>query len=704
MMKLSDIAFQKRIIVRWGILAAFVGICFFHFSAYADEKTDLIKLDTIEELSDRDNKEGLKQLLLFKSSFTPETTDTVRLETLKVLVYLYYDAGQIKSSDDVIEEFQQFAISHHNEEAMALAEISKTFKILVNSNPELAIAKLKEIEKSIRPNNNPVVIRRLHSAYGVMYRIAGKFDLALEHYLIALPLADDLPRRKIQSKLYTLEAIAGLYYDMKDPEKALATTREAIALSPLANASKTLASLTMLQGLVLTDLGRQEEAIVSYKKAMQIGIDASMPGTITTALNNISDYYLVSQDFKNAEIYARRAIENGEKFGEKASIITPQVNLGFALMGQGKIKQGQDLVRSGIDYYKNAKAIIDVEAISYELAIALERAGLYKEAFDELNENRKLSNELYRSDRASAVAGLQEKFNAKEREKQIELLAKENALKDADIKNRHLQQIVTLLGAVLTVLVGIFIFLLYRRVRKTNEELQKANKQLEFHAIRDPLTGLHNRRSFIELMNARFASLENDRRENGNELPDCLILMDIDLFKHINDTWGHSVGDDVLKEVALRLSNSVRDSDMVLRWGGEEFLIYAPKSSPEQITNLVERVLTAIGSEAIQVGNLQIPVTLTAGFISLPFSGVSEENCGWEKTLQMADMALYLGKAHGRNRAYGLSKLLVEHEKAMQLIDHDLSAAISDGMVELIEVIGPMQNKTEKEQQKKKTS
>lgn len=675
-----------------------ITLCLFAFSllslnAVADEKSDLQKLNDIESLSDRNNKEGLKQLLDFKNSFTTETSNYVRLETLKTLVYLFYDAGQIKNSDSIIKEYENLAEKLQNKDAIALAKISKSFKVLDSGNAEMAISKLKEIEKSIEGIANPTVIRRLNSAYGVMYRISGKFDLSLEHYLIALPLADKLPRRKIESKLYTLESIAGLYYDMKDPEKALATTKEAIALSPLANAPKTLASLTMLQGLVLSDLGRQDEAIVAYKKAMQIGIDASMPGTITTALNNISDHYLVTRDFKNAEIYAKRAIENGQKFGEKESTITPHVNLGFALMGQGKVKQGQELVRSGIDYYKNAKAIIDVEAISYELALALESAGLYKEAFDELKENRKLSNELYRSDRASAVAGLQEKFNANEREKQIELLAKENDLKDADIKNRHLQQIVTILGAVLTVLVGIFIFLLYRKVRKTNEELQKANKQLEFHAVRDPLTGLHNRRSFVEMMKSRTSIIENERRDINNDLPDCLVLMDIDLFKQINDTWGHSVGDAVLKEVALRLTNCVRESDMVLRWGGEEFLIYSPKSSPEQITKLVERVLASVGSSVIQVDKYQIPVTVTAGFVSLPFSGVSEKDCGWEKTLQMADMALYLGKAHGRNRAYGLSKLLVEHEKAMPLIDHDLSAAINAGMVELIEVIGPLQTK-----------
>ena len=91
--------------------------------------------------------------------------------------------------------------------------------------------------------------------------------------------------------------------------------------------------------------------------------------------------------------------------------------------------------------------------------------------------------------------------------------------------------------------------------------------------------------------------------------------------------------------------------------------------------------------------DVAVPVTLTAGYISLPFSGVPESICNWEKTLQMADMALYLGKAHGRNRAYGLSRLLVPHEQAMAILDHDLSAAIAAGMVELIEVIGPIQSK-----------
>ena len=314
---------------------------------------------------------------------------------------------------------------------------------------------------------------------------------------------------------------------------------------------------------------------------------------------------------------------------------------------------------------------------------------MYKEALATLRQQQKLSDELFRSDRSKAVASLQEQFNAKQRQKQIELLAKENALKDADIRNHHLQQVITLLGAMVTVMVGIFIFLLYRRVQRINKQLREANTQMEFHAVHDPLTGLYNRRSFVELMNSRTAQIDADRREAREGNPDCLILLDIDHFKQINDTKGHAAGDTVLAEVAHRLRKAVRDTDMVLRWGGEEFLVYSPKSNPSQVATLVERVLHSVGAEPINVNGYQIQVTMTAGFISLPFSNIPEEELNWEKTLQIADMALYLGKANGRNRAYGVARVLVDTAVAMPFFEEDLAAAVSSGIVELVEVTGP---------------
>jgi diguanylate cyclase (GGDEF)-like protein len=282
---------------------------------------------------------------------------------------------------------------------------------------------------------------------------------------------------------------------------------------------------------------------------------------------------------------------------------------------------------------------------------------------------------------------MQEQFDSVQRQKQMELLARENSLKDAEISNQRLQKIVTLLGAIVTVMGGVFVYLLYRRVRQANQQLLEVNQQLEFHSVRDPLTGLFNRRSFLELMNNRATGVANGRREDDS--PDGLMVLDIDHFKNINDTLGHAGGDVVLVEIAKRLRSMVRDTDMVMRWGGEEFLIYSPKSSADHHRGLAQRVLKIVADTPIEVGDKTVTVTVTGGFLSLPFSGLSEVDCNWEKAMQIADMALYLGKVNGRNRAYGLNRLLAPFEQVMPVLERDISAALKADMVELVEVIGP---------------
>jgi diguanylate cyclase (GGDEF)-like protein len=318
-----------------------------------------------------------------------------------------------------------------------------------------------------------------------------------------------------------------------------------------------------------------------------------------------------------------------------------------------------------------------------------ERLGLYREAVATIREQQRFSEQLFRTDREKAVAALQEQFDAVQRQKQIELLARSNSLKDAEINNQRLQQVVTLLGAVITVMGGVFVFLMYRRVRRTNARLREVNQQLEFHALRDPLTGLYNRRFFLERMSKRAVDAGGARRED--DVPDGLLVLDIDHFKAINDSLGHAAGDTVLVEVAKRLRAAVRDTDLVMRWGGEEFLIFSPRANPDHLKVLAQRVLKVVAETPIAVGDTVLRVTVTGGFLSLPFAGVPETECNWEKAMQIADMALYLGKVNGRNRAYGVTRLLAPFAQVMPVLERDISAALKAGMVELVEVQGPEQ-------------
>ncbi|MCI2393053.1 diguanylate cyclase [Aliiroseovarius sediminis] len=160
-------------------------------------------------------------------------------------------------------------------------------------------------------------------------------------------------------------------------------------------------------------------------------------------------------------------------------------------------------------------------------------------------------------------------------------------------------------------------------------------------AVRDPLTGLHNR---------RFAQSYLDRLEREARQKDqsyAIMLLDLDRFKSINDRFGHPIGDEVLVEVARRLKEKLRDLDLLARYGGEEFLIALPGVTRLQAQAMAERLRRAVGDRPIGAGVLPkgIPVTISIGVaVSGGLPG------GTHELLQLADQALYRAKADGRNQ------------------------------------------------------
>ncbi|KPQ02288.1 MAG: GGDEF domain protein [Idiomarinaceae bacterium HL-53] len=187
--------------------------------------------------------------------------------------------------------------------------------------------------------------------------------------------------------------------------------------------------------------------------------------------------------------------------------------------------------------------------------------------------------------------------------------------------------------------------------------------------------------------------MQNRKRQSDqpseNKYPDALLLLDVDFFKQINDHSGHAVGDVVLVELGRRLREISRATDMVIRWGGEEFLLYLREMDPEMLGEFTQRVLHVIGETPIQTGDSELRVTVTAGFIPLPFEQVPEAEMDWERCLQIADMALYIGKVHGRNQGLGVLGLTVPYEQAKEALEKDLSGAIEKGWVRTVQVNGP---------------
>jgi diguanylate cyclase (GGDEF)-like protein len=171
-----------------------------------------------------------------------------------------------------------------------------------------------------------------------------------------------------------------------------------------------------------------------------------------------------------------------------------------------------------------------------------------------------------------------------------------------------------------------------------NNEMQLLQTQLQRLALYDDLTGLHNRRFILERLNEKLA--ESKR----HKVSSCVVLVDIDHFKKVNDVFGHAAGDDVLRAFAQILTRELREGDLVARYGGEEFLIILPMTEMQAAQVLIERLREAV---AQQVYILEAkPQTITASF------GVAQYLTGdnAQSIINRADKALYQAKATGRNR------------------------------------------------------
>lgn len=202
-------------------------------------------------------------------------------------------------------------------------------------------------------------------------------------------------------------------------------------------------------------------------------------------------------------------------------------------------------------------------------------------------------------------------------------------------------------------------------VERRTAELKTANSALAEQTITDPLTGLRNRRYLHDHMQQDVAAARRQHQDRHGRAAtpahagDLLFLMvDIDHFKEVNDTWGHAAGDRVLVQLCEILRGTVRETDTPVRWGGEEFLIVARFAQPDAGPQFAERIRTAVAGHAFDLGEGRIlRRSCSIGFASYPFYGEAPDQLNWEQVVSIADECLYAAKRNGRNAWVGVAPM-----------------------------------------------
>jgi len=183
--------------------------------------------------------------------------------------------------------------------------------------------------------------------------------------------------------------------------------------------------------------------------------------------------------------------------------------------------------------------------------------------------------------------------------------------------------------------------LLDSRVKERTRALEEANRLLESLSTTDALTGINNRRNFDRELNREI------RRSLRYDSPLSLIMLDIDLFKIVNDTHGHLFGDEVLKTIGLILKKSLRSHDICARYGGEEFVVLLPETTAQEAFAAAEKIRQIVSDTTVRFEQSESKVTVSAGLAQYNPAAMPED----KKLVDAADKALYEAKRGGRNKS-----------------------------------------------------
>ncbi|MDN3918990.1 diguanylate cyclase [Roseateles violae] len=413
-------------------------------------------------------------------------------------------------------------------------------------------------------------------------------------------------------------------------------------------------------------------------EGLELARQAGADRLVARAQNNLADYYMHQGEPARALALAREALPVFLRLKDQSFERLLRHNMSVALVrlkqfdaARREIARVEELRRGQADTTSRIRQL-------RELGEAWAEAGQPREAIALFHLERELTAEANARNREASLRELEQKYDSSRKQRDLDLLTRDKTIKDQQLGNRRLAQQV---GIAVALLLGMSLLLaavMVRKVRAANKRLKAKQAQLRLQSERDPLTELANRRHFLAVM----------EQQPQAQFSGALLMIDIDHFKHVNDEHGHAVGDVVICEVARRLSHAVRSEDLVVRWGGEEFLVFAPDVSQHQLVLLAERILLNVGSLPVETEDGPLRVTVSIGFAHFPLPPM-HLSVHWEQAVNWADMALYTAKAQGRNRAMGIATVDARDTDALLQIEADFEAACSSERVSLRQVLGP---------------
>jgi two-component system, cell cycle response regulator len=618
----------------------------------AEKKLDLPTLIHLTESLHSDNPQkaieyGQQALTILKSN--PDSHQEISV--LIDIGWAYLTLSDYENAITYSERASKLAEKYNDREGLSEAINNLGVVAQRRDQPIVAINYFEqslEIQKQL--NLKKEIANSLNNL-GFVYSMAlTDYDRGIEYHLQALKLREEMKDQ--EGIALSLNNLGIVYSRLGDSQKALDYLNKALELRKKLGLKARTASTLNNIGDVYMKLGQYQKSLEINQQSLELRKEIGERSAVAMSLRDIGETYTNLGQIDQAQKYLMDALNLCDELDDKGTRVLTLISLSAMNRKRQNFPEAEKLATQALQTAQSISAKERIRQSLQELAAAQEGAGHYSEALATYKKFKDVNDSIFNEERARRLALLESRYQLEKREREIEKLKKDQAILDLHLHSERSQRNAIVGGSILLGIVG---FLMYRR----RVESSRIAEEL---SLTDSLTGLRNRRFIWQTIGYDLASCLRKYRAahyagNYPRYADVIFLViDLDEFKLINDQYGHSAGDEILKQIANVLQSGCRAADTIVRWGGEEFLIVSRFSNREDAGVMAERFRSLIETAELKIGSQEtIHITCSIGFAAFPFVRSNPDAFTWEQVIAFADGSLFAAKRSSRNAWIGLN-------------------------------------------------
>lgn len=656
-------------------------------------------ISDIQALIVAEPEQGLEQALQY---WQDKEVNQENLKAGLLLVSAYMKNKQYQQAEDLLDRFMALENLDTGSSGLLLARKINHHRLSKSKSDstqwyEQAVKVIAELIPLTAQKNQKLALFELNEELGFKHYFAAEFNLAEPYFIQALEYVDHSKKQTYSNLLNTIgvvyaqqaelavaaqymldsikmledneipvradryQNLGSLYFGLKDFDKSITYSQKGLDIETKPTSRR--ASLLSNMAAAQVESDDLDAAIENLKKSIEINLKLKL--STAKARNNLGIIYNLRGDYPKAL----------EQLNLSAEELDDSINtelIGTSLKSRGDVYAAMKNYDQALSLYEQAYQTFmekDLKLKRVELypkmLEVLEIRQDYQRSYEILQEFKTLNDELTEIESTTKVNEILAKFDLDKKEQELQNSELVRTKQQQDIlllnnMNASEQQIRKLMYVLLAAL-AVMLFLVYRswrfrgkvnqvlldknnRIENQHAAMATLNSQLKNQTEIDTLTGLKNRR-FITQMIAEESSKEQTVQKKW-----CLINIDLDDFKSINDNYGHQRGDEVLVQFAQCLEKIKAENDVVARWGGEEFLWLSEITEQNHGQHLCDLFQANLAKQSWFRGE-ERTVTCSMGFATFPLIELNFED--WEAALRLADYALYQAKNSGKDRWTG---------------------------------------------------